>query len=461
MSRIFSRRLSLLSISLLSAACLPQPTGTPDAPDDGGALMPDAGFERDGSVTRDAGEEPDARMTAELDIGADLADEDMTGPGEDMEVDMTPPPPPTVPVFVGAGDFGRRIISCDQGQTWQETASFIDGPQYCQDSSDTELCYGGSCSFTARDGSCKKSDNCDCDHSAGTPMGLTFAGDRESGGHFVSVFGWGAVVTTFVRSDDGIDWTESEGVVNTPAGVSYGDGVVMLGTKKGWQSSDQGETWMEGGAFEIYHTATGESVFNTRQSIYVPTDGGRFFITAQSGEKWGVSMSADGGQTWSQPDMPGECGQSVSTILGSSTHIVMLHNKGLSCVSTDDGQTFTAHQVNMDADTFGSMQGTPVHDGTHFRVWGSRTAYTSEDGMQWQMQERDNVHLGATTYDPSNNVFVAVRGGWQNWYDKQEFYRSTDGIQWQKIDDGSFLKSHRIRRLTFGWAKPGTVCPMP
>jgi len=52
-----------------------------------------------------------------------------------------------------------------------------------------------------------------------------------------------------------------------------------------------------------------------------------------------------------------------------------------------------------------------------------------------------------------------VRGGWQVWYDQQRFYRSADGVRWETLAAGSYVGSHPINFIEFGYAPAGTVCP--
>ena len=78
--------------------------------------------------------------------------------------------------------------------------------------------------------------------------------------------------------------------------------------------------------------------------------------------------------------------------------------------------------------------------------------------MTWESQPmNESFNLGTVAVDPQSGVFVAVRGGWQNWYGAQEFYRSEDGVNWTALDAGAFEGSHRIRQIAFAQSESG-VC---
>jgi hypothetical protein len=57
-----------------------------------------------------------------------------------------------------------------------------------------------------------------------------------------------------------------------------------------------------------------------------------------------------------------------------------------------------------------------------------------------------------------DGAFVAAGGGWDTWYAKQKFFRSDDGVTWEELPAGSFVGSHPITAMTFGWALPSAAC---
>jgi hypothetical protein len=71
------------------------------------------------------------------------------------------------------------------------------------------------------------------------------------------------------------------------------------------------------------------------------------------------------------------------------------------------------------------------------------------------------LNVGAVAYSPVTGTFVAVRGGWQVWYDQQEFYRSSDGVTWTTLDPSVAPGGHPLRFISFGYGKPSAACPAP
>jgi hypothetical protein len=59
----------------------------------------------------------------------------------------------------------------------------------------------------------------------------------------------------------------------------------------------------------------------------------------------------------------------------------------------------------------------------------------------------------------SAGTFVAVKGGWQVWYEQQRFYRSTDGVTWDELPDGAYRQGHPITAMVAGFAQRSSVCP--
>jgi hypothetical protein len=98
--------------------------------------------------------------------------------------------------------------------------------------------------------------------------------------------------------------------------------------------------------------------------------------------------------------------------------------------------------------------------------------YESPDGAAWTAkptevrkknpdgttQTSPGPHLGAVDRS-DKGTFVAVNGGWQQYYEKQRFYRSSDGITWDELPAGSFVGSHPVQFITHGLGEKSAVCP--
>ncbi len=326
------------------------------------------------------------------------------------------PQPSGVPLFVAQGHMGRTTISCDRGQTWIHDHSLDDAVR----------CFDG----------------IDCDHDEGAGTGLVF-GD----GAFLTTWGWGTE-GNIARSTDGITW---DVVVTGPtfAGLAFGDGVFVTGGHDALRSADLGVTWAD-------PVDTGLTQWTPRGIGWAPTAGGRFVIGG-GGDVGDVVVSSDGGASWWHPDAaPIECGSSIRSIVASDDTIVIVRPGGAGaelCVSHDAGVEFTAIDLG---DVY--FESRAMWTGEAFLVWANGAMWSSTNGDDWTSTAlQPAINLGPVARDDAGN-FVAVRGGWQVWYESQEFYRSTDGVTWETLAPGTFTPSHPMNHIAFGYVDATDAC---
>ncbi len=349
------------------------------------------------------------------------------------------------PVFFASGDIGRTTYSCDLGESWQGNRSYdLEGDPLVCGEVQPVICYddASGCQLENGNGCEQQVNNCDCDHHPGAAQGIA-----HGEGWWVATWGWGPPGSVR-RSQDGMTWeTVVEGT--TFGGLAYGNGTFLAGARQPLVSSDGGATWTEAAPAD-FEASNGETIYNVRQVAYAPALGGHFVIIATSGDNLDIMLSSDEGGSWWRPaQRPEACLQNNQGILSSDETIVLLGRDGETCTSSDGGQTWSVQSV------FGGG-GPGIWDGTAFRAWNGGMAYSSADGVVWESEPMvPDLDLGTVAVDPTSGVFVAVRGGWQNWYERQEFYRSEDGVNWTVLDAAAFEGSHRIRHLVFANAENG------
>ncbi len=332
-------------------------------------------------------------------------------------------PSGSVPLFVAQGHLGRTLISCDDGQTW--TADRSDDAQH--------TCWSGD------------ANDIECDHQPTAGRGLVYVPSaQDEPGYFVTTFGWGPP-GEIRRSKDGVTWTPTlQGT--TFANLAYGNGTLMAGAHVPKRSTDDGANWEDVADPML-------SVWNARDIGYAAHGNGLFIVVGGDGGEQDIVLSADAGQSWFHPDtLPGACGANVRGIAyGAGTIVVM--GETTACHSTDGGKTFIAQDMGA------NISSKVLWDGSRFIAFSPGKAHTSSDGQSWSSADlSQNINIGAVAVSPEG-TFVAVRGGWQVWYDEQEFYRSTDGVNWTTLPQSAFNGGHPINFMTFGYAAPSSACP--
>lgn len=388
----------------------------------------------------DAGRAPAIRMAdAAVDAGAALYDRPI------------PQPPGTVPVFIAQGHVGRTVMSCDDGLSWVHDRSFdLEGDDYVCATVEPTRCWadGVACRFV-RDGACMVSQaQCDCDHHPGAARGMAYGH-----GWFIGSWGWGARGAVR-RSRDGVTW---ERVVDNEifGGIAFGDGRFLVGARQPLVSDDDGASWKPGGAAAL-RSPSGNNIWNVRSLAFSAVAEGRFVITGEDGDNRDVLISADLGESFVRPStLPAQCGAGVTGIAAGGGTIVIAHRNGDICYSRDGGDTFVPSRTD------DSIDSAPLWTGDHFIAWRLGKAFTSRDGATWTSHPTDppDVQVGVAGYNPLTGTFVAVRGGWQNWYEKQEFYRSADGVRWTKLPSQAATGGHPLKTIAFGYAVPSESCP--
>lgn len=327
--------------------------------------------------------------------------------------DAGPPAPETVGVFVASGHAGRTIVSCDDGKTWRFDQSL-----------DPNLrCFADAAS--------------DCDHHPGAARGLTYGN-----GWFFRTNGWGKPGAVS-RSRNGIAW-EPVTKDTTFGGVVFQNNIVVLGARTPQVSTNDGVTFTPGpdGAIQGW---------NVRRASVA---GGLFWLLGDDGSD--VSHSADGKSWTAVKNMPVDCGkmQGGGGFASIGATIVLAGETNVVCRSTDGGTTWTQG-------TFpgGAVASSPllVTNG-EFRTWGGGKMLTSKDGATWTATALTKpVPLGVVAQS-AGGTYVSVRGGWQTWYEKQEFYRSTDGITWTTLPATDAPGGHPIGWMTWGRVPAELAC---
>lgn len=358
-----------------------------------------------------------------------------------------------VPVFVAQGSVGRSTISCDDGKTWIKNRSYdLEGAaEACEDTTPV-VCGDTSCTFfNVGNDTCETKEPCDCDHHPGADKGVVFGKDV-----FAAVWGWGPK-GALKTSQDGTIWSVPSSNVDqsTYAGVAFGNGTFVAASRKPMVSTD-GKTWTEGGTADFQNAAE-ETIHNTRDIGFAATESGVFVMGASSAPGSDLLVSKDEGASWQRPTGSWTCGGDFTGVAGDETIIVATFDDKV-CVSTDDGSSFAVLDGNFTSAV------ALVHDGAQFVAWDNSSRYTSKNGTEWtetalvtkDLRDGHGFHLGPVARS-DQGTYVSVRGGWSNWYGKQDFYRSEDGIVWTALPEGSFEPSHRIRAMTFGYA-PAAAC---
>ena len=344
--------------------------------------------------------------------------------------------------FVAIGYAGRTTVSCDDGLTWIANKS----------EDDSIVCFAAT---PLPDGG-----SSDCDHNYSPGRGISYGN-----GWFVATFGWGAPGSVR-RSRDGITWQRTlEGT--TYAGLVFGNGKFLAASRAPRVSSDDGLTWADGGVPNLMSGAT--TIYNVRRGGF-GGDGGVFVLSGEDGTARDTAISSNNGATWTRPaNIPAACGASMQWeggIVDGNGTLLMVGGDGVVCRSIDNGQNWTS--VSLGA----AVGSRVIWTGTEFFVWGGNKLYRSTNGVGWVSMPTTlkraladggssteaGPDIGPVARSPGG-TFVAVNGGWQQWYDKQLFLRSTDGLVWQSLPKTNYKPSHPMTHIVWGPAPRSALCP--
>ncbi|HEY6078891.1 MAG TPA: hypothetical protein VIW29_08810, partial [Polyangiaceae bacterium] len=322
-----------------------------------------------------------------------------------------------VGVFVAQGHAGRITRSCDDGLTFP----------FDHSSDDAFRCFVDA--------------EHDCDHSEHAGRGLAFGS-----GVFVATWGWGHP-GTLQRSTDGQSWLDVMTETPTFADVAYGKELFVACGNPTLVSRD-GSVWEPGGKLSFD--------FNYRGIEFVPAGGGTFIVSGESGEQRAISRSQDG-KTWvAASQRPDACGQQLRGIAGSDSVIVLASALGHVCRSTDAGDTWTLSQVT---ERFTSP---PLWTGQEFWIYSGDQRFSSSDGETFVPQALTpaGISIGPLARSPSGTL-IAANDGWQVWYDKQQLFRSSDGLVWSELPKTAFTGSHPLNFVSFGYVPSSAGCGLP
>lgn len=420
----------------------------------------DAGSDEDQAVQVDLGAVRDMEvrdlpvvmpldMSDAADFGSDMARQDMqiTDLGafdmSDMSVDM-PPASGLVPAILAHGQADRLMISCDDGRTWRHDRAL--GTQYeCFE--DYTLCTEGDpldCDCQAEPALCAPETFFDCNHSKYSSTGLLQAGDW-----IFETRGWGHAGGVR-RSKNAVDWEELWPDFSS-SGLVHVDGVLLSGGYWTKRSTDDGETWGE-------RTLTTFMSNNNVRAHGVGTYQGQPLVVFV-GNKGTLTLSSDAGETWWAPDTyPAECGDGVRGTAFLDDVIYVADSKGQVCTSLDGGHVWSLNQVT---DSFQSAM--LVHEGK-VKLWNKGEMWSSADGITWESTPimPASAQPGAVTIS-NEGALISVNNAWRQWYDMQEFYRSTDGgLTWEVLDGNVVTGGHPIRFLLATHVEPHPMgCPAP
>ena len=375
---------------------------------------PTATAETDGTVSPSqttTSDDPTAstRMGSTSDTPGSTSDDPSTTAADESSTGATVDE--SVPMFAALGQGGRRLVSCDDGQTWV-------AEQVIEMNDD--------------------------DHGPYSSRDVAW-GD----GTFLLGMGWGNPAR-IARSDDGIDWTETFPPpdyveMRGLSGIAFGAGrfVAVVGSDS-WTSDDGGNAWSLAGQLP-----TGG---NIRVVTYSPSGGGSYYAVEDGGL---IYQSADGA-SWADPlPTQGSCdGGNLSRRGGIADRdgvVVLVTDIGNVCRS-DDGASFTHHTIDtVTGDVLVRSDVIATDEG--FYTAGRNVGWHSPDGTTWEATpftlDGDDIATLAHSSETGTLVGIAWNG--------DDFYRSTDGGRsWIRAQAPA---GNDTNQAEFGYVTASATCP--
>ena len=354
----------------------------------------------------------DVVSDAPMDIGeADVAEDPMA---PDVTTDTM--------VFVAVGNAGRHLRSIDDGRTWIDDASDRGG-RLCTSATPGEMGF--------------------CFEGANAVRGAVYAE-----GYFFATYGWSREPgsNSLRRSRDGASWEaalEPGGFGDVAAGLGRVVVSGRSGTRNMLYSDDFGGEWTS--------VPNGyEGWGNLRRMKFVSALGGRFIVKG-NGNGFDIAFSDDGSTFAMAETVPDSCTRKLGLSPGIASvgdRVLLIFATGDNCISDDGG----AHWRRVDGvgTRLTSLEVVEVEG--EVQVWSEGAMHTSADGERWTRTPLTgrNVSIGPVARNPRTGTYVAVSSGFLNGYENQAFFRSEDGLSWQRLDDAAAPTGHPIREIVVG-----------
>jgi hypothetical protein len=329
---------------------------------------------------------------------------------------------PGIPMFVGVEYQGHSTVSCDDGMTWIANKS----------DDDTVRCF----------------DPTDCDHNGHAGRGFAVGN-----GWFMENIGWG-VPGLIRRSRDGVVWEPVQTGVNYPS-MAFGNGRFIALSRASSISTNDGLTWTDAGEAPLTSNAQPQGA---RRGNFV----GKGFLVWGAGPSGAFSKD---GTTWTARNVPTTLGRGFQWAGGiqyGNGAIVMVDSAGTAAWSTDEGASWTTLALSFVYQSESRL----LFTGSEFMMWSWGKLHRSTDGKTWTETPtvlRRNGIVVASGSVPLTAVFARSAKGTYiatniDSYERQRFYRSTDGIVFDELAQGSYVGSHPMTHILWAEAVSSTVC---
>ena len=358
---------------------------------------------------------PTDAATPDLAVADDAAVPD--GGADAGEVDAFVEPA-TTRAFVFTGHMQRRMLTCDDGETFVYDVS----------ADDDVRCWN----MAGGEGP-------DCDHHPTSNNGAAYGAGR-----FVTTSGWGAIEPDqggLWVSDGANDWTQvSPGV--TYNGVAFGNDVFVANAGRPAVSRDGGETW-EPVPENLYYGPS-------RGAFFAPVGDGVFVMQRDLVQDFW--FSDDDGATFWQADSV-DCTVEGGLAVAASDAVLFVYDSGDSaaCRSTDGGHTWTAAPLPE------GLSSSIVWTGTELWGWGAGKRFRSVDGTSWEEDASEGGGGIGRVLRAEDGTLLGVVSRWGGYYGDSHLYRSTDGLVWTETGGSAALNGHPIRGTAVGEV-PVSVC---
>ena len=98
----------------------------------------------------------------------------------------------------------------------------------------------------------------------------------------------------------------------------------------------------------------------------------------------------------------------------------------------------------------------PIWDGERFMIWSGGVVNISTDGETWTQETCTPSGISPTAVGIGDQGTLVSSQGTN---EGLRFYRSEDGVSWERLADDRFPKGTGIKYIEFGEVLPSDACP--